>query len=670
MKLRRLACAPIRLALIAGLLLPVPVLAHGWDADDAARMWREAARDRVQSLAQCLRNFNDSLQVLHSSDNESAFVDPNTLEPKITNFAAVVNGLQQVARRECIPSLHVTAGDHTIPSPFYRASAEVPAYGSGGIGDILIYNAMKVRANGMGNHEFDGGIDDFAKMLARANYPFIAANLDFSRAQVSAGTPPIRIGRDGGSCFESRGKVVKSCWVLAGAHRVGLIGLAPVDFFNIVSNPPVTIPGIDFAGGRGPDQLPLVSPVEQVREQVALLESRGVKRIILLDHAQDFSPVPVLPQQLSGVDIIVTAGSTGFYAKPQADGPFNLLRPGDTPTETYPRTVLDGDGNTVLVVKTDQLYRYVGNLIVRFDRLGRIAEVDARSGPVPSNDAGIAALAALLGRSIEAPQAVAETLATLQATPLITDAFTVIGTTVYPLNGLRGDVRTRETNLGRLAADSTLWFARREFPSRAVDVAIKNGGGIRDSIQGPSIIRLTVGAALLFDNKLAVLRLTGRQLLAAMENGVSRVPSADGRFPHVAGMAVEYALTPNPAGTPPFVPGVSGQPALPVDPLPAGTAYRVRSLVVTRPNGERVTIVDNGTVNPAALDQTFVVATNDFLAGGTADGYTSLGPAVATKLETTAIGEQRILETYIREALGGNVNLVDPPVDPRVQRLP
>jgi 2',3'-cyclic-nucleotide 2'-phosphodiesterase (5'-nucleotidase family) len=665
MMLRRFACA-----MAASLLLPAPAFAHGWEDDDAGRLWREAARDKVRTLAECARNFTGSLQVLHSSDNESSFVDPNTLEPKITNFAAVVDGLQRVARRECIPSLHVTAGDHTIPSPFYRASAEVPAYGSGGIGDILIYNAMKVRANGMGNHEFDGGIDDFAKMLARANYPFIAANLDFTRAQVADGTPPIRIGRDGGACFESRGKVVKSCWVVAGAQRVGLIGLAPVDFFNIISNPSVTIPGIDFAGGRGPDQLPLVSPVEQVREQVALLESRGVKRIILLDHAQDFSPVPVLPQQLSGVDIIVTAGSTGFYAKPQPDGPFNLLRPGDTPTETYPRTVSDGDGNTVLVVKTDQLYRYVGNLIVRFDREGRIAHVDDRSGPVPSNDEGIAALGSLLGRSVEAPQAVSDTLAALQATPLITDAFTVIGSTVSPLNGLRGDVRTRETNLGRLAADSTLWFARREYPALAVDVAIKNGGGIRDSIAGPSIIRLTVGAALLFDNKLAVLQLTGRQLLAAMENGVSRIPAADGRFPQVAGMTVDYALTPDAARTPPFVPGVAGQPALPVDPLPAGTGYRVRSLVVTRANGDVVTIVDNGTINAAALDQSFVVATNDFLSGGTADGYTSLGPTVATKLVTTTIGEQRILETYIRDALGGSVNLVDPPVDPRVERLP
>ena len=33
------------------------------------------------------------LQVLHSSDNESGFVDPITLEPKILHYAALASGL-------------------------------------------------------------------------------------------------------------------------------------------------------------------------------------------------------------------------------------------------------------------------------------------------------------------------------------------------------------------------------------------------------------------------------------------------------------------------------------------------------------------------------------------------------------------------------------------------
>jgi len=93
------------------------------------------------------------LQILHSSDQESSFQDPNTLEEKIIYYSALVQGLQQLAAQEHIPSLHLTAGDHTIPGPFYLASTEIPAYNQSGLGDIAIYNAFPNLANGMGNHE-------------------------------------------------------------------------------------------------------------------------------------------------------------------------------------------------------------------------------------------------------------------------------------------------------------------------------------------------------------------------------------------------------------------------------------------------------------------------------------------------------------------------------------
>ena len=160
-----------------------------------------------------------SLQVLHSSDNETAFQDPNTLEPKILNFAAVVAGLQAVADSEGIGSIHVTAGDHTLPGPFYEAAVQVESLGANGLADIAFYNAMGLDANGIGNHEFDGGINDFATMLAAAAYPFIAVNLDFSAVQLAEGTPAIQIGEDGGNAADNAGKVVKSAWVEVGGER-------------------------------------------------------------------------------------------------------------------------------------------------------------------------------------------------------------------------------------------------------------------------------------------------------------------------------------------------------------------------------------------------------------------------------------------------------------------
>lgn len=92
------------------------------------------------------------MQIIHSSDNESSFQDPNTLEEKVKNFASVVRGLQRLAVSQRIPSLHVLAGDITIPGPFYQASSEVPRLGEEGLGDMAIFNAMGVDGNGLGTY--------------------------------------------------------------------------------------------------------------------------------------------------------------------------------------------------------------------------------------------------------------------------------------------------------------------------------------------------------------------------------------------------------------------------------------------------------------------------------------------------------------------------------------
>lgn len=204
------------------------------------------------------------LQILHSSDNESSFQDPNTLEEKVIHYGSLVNGLQSLAADEEIPSLHLTAGDHTIPGPYYLASAEVDEYGNtNGMGDIMIFNAFPNNANGIGNHEFDGGIIDFAEMVSAATYPFLAANLDFSAVDTE---PAITVGPDAVDCGEVAGAVAKSCHVtLDNGLTVGLIGRAPADFFNVINDPDTTIPGLDFVGGRNAtDNQPLLSAVPMV----------------------------------------------------------------------------------------------------------------------------------------------------------------------------------------------------------------------------------------------------------------------------------------------------------------------------------------------------------------------------------------------------------------------
>jgi 5'-nucleotidase len=146
-----------------------------------------------------------------------------------------------------------------------------------------------------------------------------------------------------------------------------------------------------------------------------------------------------------------------------------------------------------------------------------------------------------------------------------------------------------------------------------------------------------------------VLELDATQLIAAAENSVSRFPARDGRFPQVAGMTIEYDAS---------QPGVEGLASL-------DTPSRVRRLVVTRADGTEDIVIDNF-VAQGDLTRTFVLATNSFLTTG-GDGYASF--AEATALEETTIGEQAILEQYIQDALGGVVDIDDPPPSPRVNNV-
>ncbi len=586
-----------------------------------------------------------TLQIIHSSDNESAFQDPNTLEDRILNYAAIVEGLRELSDN----TLYLTAGDHTLPGPYYEAAAEVESLGANGLGDIAIYNAMSLTANGIGNHEFDGGINDFAHMLARANYPFIAVNLDFSQVELAQEVPKIELGVDGGSVTENAGKIVKSAYAEVGGEKIGIIGRAPADFFNVIEDPESNLPGLDFIGGRNlEDNQPLISAVEQVLEQIELLEDQGINKIILLDHAQDFTADPLSAQTLADIDVIVTAGSTGFMARADAQGPFNNLRERDEAQTFYPTLRLDSEGHLVLVINSDQLYKYVGRLVVDFNSEGHIIRVDPLSGPIATTEEAVSALAEVVGKELSAPEEVVKVYDGLQNSPTIQEAFEIVGTTTSVLNGARANVRTVETNLGRLAADSTLWFARGAFPDMLADIALKNGGGIRDTILGPSITKLTVNTALAFDNKISVVELTATELIATMENAVSRVPAADGRFPQVAGLYLEYS---------PNNEGISDQVSL-------ETPSRLKTLIVTRVDGSEDVLVESYRAK-GDLTRTFVLATNSFLLTG-GDGYQALKTAGERNSVTTEQGEREVLVTYINEVLAGEVNIPEPIEDLRV----
>lgn len=106
----------------------------------------------------------------------------------------------------------------------------------------------------------------------------------------------------------------------------------------------------------------------------------------------------------------------------------------------------------------------------------------------------------------------------------------VVGQTAINLEGKREIVRTSETNLGRLIANGMLY-------TTGADIALMNGGGIRDSIPAGPITKKQVYTVLPFGNYLWTTVLKGSELKAVIENGVGKLPAPDGRYPHFAGLS-------------------------------------------------------------------------------------------------------------------------------------
>ncbi len=156
-----------------------------------------------------------------------------------------------------------------------------------------------------------------------------------------------------------------------------------------------------------------------------------------------------------------------------------------------------------------------------------------------------------------------------------------IGPTEGPLDSRRNVVRGQESAMGNLIADAMR-------AATGADIAITNGGGIRADRTydaGTVLTRRDILTELPFGNKTVLTELPGSQILAALENGFSKIEDGAGRFPQVSGLEVVF----DPAAAP---------------------GSRVASVMVAG----------------AALqaDKLYSLATNDFMLGG-GDGYGSLG---------------------------------------------
>ena len=373
--------------------------------------------------------------------------------------------------------LLMDAGDHI----------QGTAYGSMDKGKTIIdlMNAAGYDVATLGNHEFDYGMDGAMNVIEWAEFPYVSANF-YHEADGVVGDTVLNAYQ----VFEVAGV------------KIAVIGVTTPESFT-KSTPAYFqdengnyIYGI--AGGE--DGAELYAAVQAAID--AASEEADV--IIALAHLGD-DPAS---QPWTSEELI--ANTTGLDA----------LIDGHSHSTVPMKEVTDKGGNTVVLTQTGEYFDAIGRMSINVNDLTISTELITE---VAGSDAAVA----------EIQNAWIDEINTKLGEVI---GYTDIVFNNYDENGRL--VRKQETNTGDFAADALFYLF--DNMGMDVDVAIMNGGGVRNKAVTGEISYLTCKSIHTFGNVACLQTITGQQLLDALEWGARSTPNAEcGGFLQVSGITYE-----------------------------------------------------------------------------------------------------------------------------------
>ncbi len=386
-------------------------------------------------------------------------------------------------------TITLTAGDAFGGSiPLSNFFEERPA--------VLAMNAMGFSADGLGNHNFDRGIDHLQQMIDIADFPYLSANLKNVEDNLT-GVKPYEI-------FDF------------GRVQVAVIG---------VTNPEA--PGLVFPGNFG--TIEVTDPVAAVKQARKEAHREGADVFVVIAHmgvtlidtdtGAPSGPIVDLANSLKTKDYdLILADHT--------DVPFNDEINGIPVLENASRGASYGR----VTITVDQNNRKVRNVDVE-----RIVPFSDGVVPDPAVKAVLDPFRAQLG-------------------PILN---TVLGssTVAIPRSDSCGQSagRTCESLVGNVVTDAMR-------AAYGTDFALTNAGGLRANLTCPatdnptdfcpafsgSPIPITLGqviTVLPFGNESATVTINGAELKTFLENGVSGLPGVAGQFAQVSGLCFTFDIS-------------------------------------------------------------------------------------------------------------------------------
>lgn len=183
-------------------------------------------------------------------------------------------------------------------------------------------------------------------------------------------------------------------------------------------------------------------------------------------------------------------------------------------------------------------------------------------------------------------------------------------------------VRNGETNLANLCVDAYRHVT-------GADVAITNGGGVRDNISEGEITYEDILKVNPFGNAICMIEVTGQNILDALEFGARIYPAENGDFMHVSGMTYEIHSS-IPSGV---VASEEGE-FIRVD-----GAYRVQNVMIGQ--------------EPLDMQKVYTLSSHDYFLKKGGGGFTMLQNKPMLQ-DCIMLDNQSLIE-YITEVLDGEV---------------
>lgn len=472
-------------------------------------------------------------------------------------------------------TLLMDAGDYIQGDPTVSVSQGKTA--------IELMNLAGYDAATIGNHEFDYGYPNFMEISKDAKFPIVSANLAYN------------------------GKVENphTVFTAPSGEKIGVFGLTTPET-GTKAHPGKT-KGVSFSARE--------AMADVAQAEVDALRADGCDYVVCLAHlgidneSVGNRSVDVL-EKVTGIDVMIDGHSHSTIDK--------VAEAAGETLETLPEqgSVVTGETSTIAVEAGKTLLTSTGT---KLENVGAV---------MLSKDGCSARNIPLEAVTLDGVKEVADRAAAIQK-QIDDDYGEIFAKSEVLLNGEKAPGnRTEETNLGDLITDALVWGAEKN--GEAVDAGLTNGGGIRAPIAAGDITKKDVNTVLPFGNTLCIIKVTGAQLLEALEASTFMAPEAVGGFPQVSG--IEFTVD----TTKEFDQG---------ELYPAPSTYHKPASI------NRVTI---STVGGKAFDEkaTYSIATNDFLAPG-GDTYGAFLEASANY--DLGIPMDEVLMDYIQTELDGTV---------------